>query len=62
MWRDDVYEAEDGDERDADEPHDHLLPERHRLQEAHLRTVPDARQILLTVGMRYKLQPQPPRR
>jgi len=58
VWGDDVNEAEDWDERHADKPHDHFLPQRQRLQEAHLRTVPDACQVLLTVGMSYKLQPQ----
>jgi len=55
VWRDDVDEAEDGYERHADEPHDHLLPESQRLQEAHLGAVPDTRQVLLAVGMSYKL-------
>jgi len=55
MRRNDVDETEDGNKRHTDEPHDHLLPESQRLQETHLRAVPDARQVLLTVGMSYKL-------
>jgi len=55
MRRDDVDETEDGNKRHTDEPHDHLLPESQRLQETHLRAVPDARQVLLTVRMCYKL-------
>jgi len=53
--RDDVDETEDGYKRHTDEPHDDLLPQRQRLHEAHLRAVPDARQMLLAVGMRHKL-------
>jgi len=55
VWCDDVDETKDRDERHADQPHDHLLPEAQRLQETHLRAVPDARQMLLTVGMCDKL-------
>jgi len=58
MGRDDVDKTEDWNKRHTDEPHDDLLPQRQRLQETHLRAVPDARQMLLAVGMRYKLQPQ----
>jgi len=58
VWHDDVDEAEDGNERHTDKPHHHLLPEGQRLEETHLRAVPDARQMLLAVGMSYKLHQQ----
>lgn len=56
VWCDDVDEADDGQQHDADEPEAQLFPQRQRLHEAHLLSVPDARQMLLTVGMSDELQ------
>ena len=53
--REDVHDAEERHQRHTDDPHQQLLPERQRLQEAHLRPEPDAGQMLLAVRMRHKL-------
>jgi len=58
VWCDDVDKADDGQQNDTDEPEDELFPQRQRLHEAHLLAVPDARQMLLTVGMSDELQQQ----
>jgi len=55
---DDVDQTDDGQQNDADQPEDELFAQRQRLHEAHLLAVPDARQMLLTVGMRHELQQQ----
>lgn len=55
---DDVDEADDGQKHDTDEPESKLFPQRQRLHEAHLLAVPDARQMLLAVGMSDELQQQ----
>jgi len=65
--RNDVDETDDWQQNDTDEPEDELFPQRERLHEAHLLSVPDARQMLLAVGMSDELQQQqhiisPPRR
>jgi len=56
VWCDDVDKTNDGQQYDADEPEDELFPQRQRLHKAHLLAVPDARQMLLTVGMSDELQ------
>ena len=56
MWCYNVDETDDGQQHDADEPEDELFPQRQRLHEAHLLAVPDAGQVLLTVGMSDELQ------
>jgi len=58
VWCDDVDEADDGQQDDADQPEAELFPQRQRLHEAHLLAVPDARQMLLAVGMSDELQQQ----
>lgn len=58
VWCDDVNEADDRQQNDTDKPEDELFPQRHRLHEAHLLAVPDARQMLLAVGMSDELQQQ----
>ena len=50
-----IDDAEDGNERNTDDPHERQFPWRHRLQEPRLRSVPHARQMLLTVRMRHEL-------
>lgn len=55
MRRYDVDETDEGNERDAADPHEDLLARAHRLHESHFRPVPDARQMLLTVRMGYEL-------
>ena len=56
--RNDVDETDDGQQNDTDEPENELFPERERLHEAHLLSVPDARQMLLAVRMSDELQQQ----
>jgi len=56
--RNDIDETDDGQQNDTDEPENELFPERERLHEAHLLSVPDARQMLLAVGMSDELQQQ----
>jgi len=58
VWCNDVNKTEDGNERYTDKPHDDFLPQRQRLEKAHLRSIPDACQMLLTVGMSHELQQQ----
>ena len=55
---DDVDEADDRQQNDADQPEAELFPQRQRLHERHLLAVPDARQMLLAVGMSHELQQQ----
>jgi len=52
---DNVDETDDGQQNKADQPEDKLLPQRQRLHETHLLSVPDARQMLLTVRMSDEL-------
>jgi len=61
VGRDDVNDAEERHERYTDDPQQQLLPEIQRLQEAHLRSEPDAGEMLLAVWMRYELQQHPKR-
>jgi len=56
VGRDDIDYAEERHQRYADDPEQQLFPEIQRLHEAHLRSEPDAREMLLAVGMRYELQ------
>ena len=58
MRCDDVDKADDRQQNDADEPEAELFPQCQRLHEAHLLSVPDARQMLLAVGMSDELQQQ----
>jgi len=55
VWHEDVDEAEDGHERHTDNPHTTFFPEGQQLEETHLSVIPDGRQMLLAVGMSYKL-------
>jgi len=56
VGRYDVNDAEERHERYADNPQEQLLPQIQRLHETHLRSEPDARQMLLAVGMRHELR------